>query len=94
MARNFVEKTNSESKLQDLTIRILALLDNAYDRVFWPSLMQSLENNLLDKLLRGVLKTLQAGQSIPKLITENGPTWGLKDEVLNQWRRIAEFLQE
>ena len=94
MARNFVEKTNSESKLQDLIIRILALLDNAYDRVFWPSLMQSLENNLLDKLLRGVLKTLQAGQSIPKLITENGPTWGLKDEVLNQWRRIAEFLQE
>jgi hypothetical protein len=94
IARSFVEKTNSESKLQDLTIRILALLDNAYDRVFWPSLMQSLENNLLDKLLRGVLKTLQAGQSIPKLITENGPTWGLKDEVLNQWRRIAEFLQE
>jgi hypothetical protein len=94
MARNFVEKTNSESKLQDLTIRILALLDNAYDRVFWPSLMQSLENNLLDKLLRGVLKTLQTDESLPKLMTDNGPAWGLKDEVLNQWRRIAEFLQE
>lgn len=94
IARNFVEKTTNESKLQELTIRILALLDNAYDRVFWPSLLQSLDSSQISKFLSNLLKALQAGKPIASVVMDLGSDVGLKDEVLQQWRRTAEFLKE
>jgi hypothetical protein len=91
--RGYLDKTQNEPKIQDLTARVLALLDNTFDRVFWPSVMQSLDNAVLDKLLRSFLKALQADESITQLIEQNGRDWGLTDDILQQWQRTAEFFK-
>ncbi|PPD33536.1 MAG: hypothetical protein CTY19_07225 [Methylomonas sp.] len=91
--RGYLDKTQNEPKIQDLTARVLALLDNTFDRVFWPSVMQSLDNAVLDKLLRSFLMALQADESITQLIEQNGRDWGLTDDILQQWQRTAEFFK-
>lgn len=92
MARKYLDNIAGQPKLQDLTGRVLALLDNGYDRAFWPSLLQSLEAGSLEKLLLNLLETLQAGKSAHEFMINAGPDFGLKDDSVQLWKRAAEFV--
>lgn len=91
-ARKYLDNIANQPKLQELTGRVLALLDSVYDRAFWPSLLQSLEAGSLEKLLLNLLETLQADKPAHEFIANAGPDLGLKDDTLQVWKRSAEFL--
>ncbi|MCK9605740.1 MAG: hypothetical protein M0R33_04730 [Methylomonas sp.] len=92
LARKYLDNIANQPKLQELTGRVLALLDSVYDRAFWPSLLQSLEAGLLEKLLLNLLETLQAGKPAHEFMINTGPDFGLKDDQLQLWKRVQDFL--
>ncbi|AEG00825.1 hypothetical protein [Methylomonas methanica] len=92
MARKYLDNVGNQPKLQDATGRVLALLDSVYDRAFWPSLLQSLEAGLLEKLLLNLLETLQAGKPAHEFMINAGPDFGLKDDSLQLWKRAGDFV--
>lgn len=92
-ARSYLQKTADQPRLQDLTQKVLAGLDSAYDRAFWPSLQQVLEAGNAEKMLQTMLELLQAGKPVQEFIAERGADLGMRDEALQGWKRTAEFVR-
>lgn len=91
-ARSYLEKTAGQPRLQELTAKVLSELDNAYDRAFWPGMLQVLEAGNAEKLLQKLLEQLQAGKPAHAFMVEAGPGAGLKDDSVQLWKRTGEFL--
>lgn len=91
-ARKYLDQISSQPKVQDLTGRVLALLDGVYDRAFWPSMLQLLEAGNAENLLQKLLEQLQADKPAHDVMIDLGPNAGLKDDSVQLWKRTAEFL--
>jgi hypothetical protein len=91
-ALTFVEKTADQPKLQDLTVKVLAQLDNIFDRAFWPSLLQVLAAGNEAQFLQALLDKLLAGVPTQEFMINSGPEFGMKDDSVQLWKRLADFL--